>query len=169
MAVCCNNQVLNCHGGGLRASIYRTTENMLSLFADMVQFNILLARKINMQHIIWLVMHVCSACICMHVFSHENKMVVCSMLQTFTHLPNATVSLCALNECNNCLLTGPHEPVAHQRRTDSLRPHPRKWRFHRHPLHRICMVFLWYQMKGHKSASGWRHIGGKGSGGEARI
>ena len=31
MFVCCNNQVLNCHGGGLHAPIYSTSENMLSL------------------------------------------------------------------------------------------------------------------------------------------
>jgi hypothetical protein len=45
MFVCCNNQILNCHGGGLRATIYSTSEYMLSLVADMVQFNITVGSK----------------------------------------------------------------------------------------------------------------------------
>ena len=100
-----------------------------------------------------------------------NKMVVCSMLQTFTHPLTAMVSLCARNECINFLLTGPHEPEV-QSMSDRFVPTTpvQVWRFHRHPFPDNRMVFsVVPQWQGHKSASGWKHIDGQGSGWDAGI
>ena len=69
----CNNRVSICHGGGLRASICRTIEKTFFVVCFYDQFNILSTRNVNVQHMNWWVMHVCSTWLCMHVMSHANK------------------------------------------------------------------------------------------------